>query len=136
MFSANFHSFIGAYSPGWIFGLPFWGILITHIQTHSRIPLDELSAHRRDLYLHRTTQQTNIHAPSGSQQMYPMIIWAQSQHKYELNGLILKCGGTNLTYPLGTTHQVSQHLGELHIRHFLVQTELHSSCIMEAHQWL
>jgi hypothetical protein len=61
--------FTGAYSPGWTFGLPFWGFLITHIQTHGRTPsdecLDEWSARRRDLYLHRTTQQTNIHTPSG-----------------------------------------------------------------------
>jgi hypothetical protein len=33
------HSFTGAYSPGWTFGLP--------------------SAHRRDLYLHRITQHIN-----------------------------------------------------------------------------
>jgi hypothetical protein len=37
----------------------------THIQTHGRTPLDEWSARRRDLYLHRTTQQTDIHASSG-----------------------------------------------------------------------
>jgi hypothetical protein len=30
--------------------------LITHTQTHGRIPLDEWSARRRGLYLHRTTQ--------------------------------------------------------------------------------
>jgi hypothetical protein len=35
------HSFTGAYSPGWTFGLPFRGFLITHIQTHGRTPLDE-----------------------------------------------------------------------------------------------
>jgi hypothetical protein len=52
-------------------GLPSRGFLITHIQTHSRTPLDEWSARRRDLYLHRTgqhnieIQETNIHAPSG-----------------------------------------------------------------------
>jgi hypothetical protein len=39
----------GASPQGWI-------IIIT---------LDEWSARRKDLYLHRTTQQTNIHAPSG-----------------------------------------------------------------------
>jgi hypothetical protein len=64
----SLHSFTGAYSPGWTFGLPFWGFLITHIQTHGRTPLDEWSARRRDLYLHRTTQHintTNIHALSG-----------------------------------------------------------------------
>jgi hypothetical protein len=47
----------------------FLRFLITHIQTHGRTPLDEWSARRRDLYLHRTTQhitqQTNIHALSG-----------------------------------------------------------------------
>jgi hypothetical protein len=43
----------------------FGGFLITHIQTHGRTPLDEWSARRRGLYLHRTTQQTNIHASSG-----------------------------------------------------------------------
>jgi hypothetical protein len=59
------HSSTGAYSPGWTFGLPFGGFLITHIQTHGRTPLDEWSALRRDLYLHRRTQQTNIYAPSG-----------------------------------------------------------------------
>jgi hypothetical protein len=37
----------------------------THIQTHGRTPLVEWSARRRNLYLHRTTQQTNIHAPRG-----------------------------------------------------------------------
>jgi hypothetical protein len=34
-------SFTGAYSPGRTFGLPFRGLLITHIQTHGRTPLDE-----------------------------------------------------------------------------------------------
>jgi hypothetical protein len=58
------HSFTGAYSPWRIFGLPFRGVLITHIQTYGKTPLDEWSARRRDLYLHRTTQQTNIHASS------------------------------------------------------------------------
>jgi hypothetical protein len=62
------HSFTGAYSPGWTFGLPFRWFLITHIQTRGRTPLDEWSARRRGLYLHRTTQHintTNIHVPSG-----------------------------------------------------------------------
>jgi len=53
------HSFTGAYSPGWTFGLPFRGFLITHIQTHGRTPLDEWSARRSDLFLHRTTQHTD-----------------------------------------------------------------------------
>jgi hypothetical protein len=62
--------------PYWFirtFGHPFWGFLITHthIQTHGRTPLDEWSAHCRDLYLHRTTQQTNIHALSGIQTRGP-----------------------------------------------------------------
>jgi hypothetical protein len=35
------HSFTGAYSPGWTFGLPFWGFFITHIQTHGTTPLDD-----------------------------------------------------------------------------------------------
>jgi hypothetical protein len=48
--------------PGWTFGLPFRVFFITHIQTHGRTPLDERSARHRDLYLHMTTQQTNIHA--------------------------------------------------------------------------
>jgi hypothetical protein len=64
----SIHSFTGAYSPRWTFGLPFRCFLITHIQTHGRTPLDEWSASRRDLYLHRTTQRintTNIHAPRG-----------------------------------------------------------------------
>jgi hypothetical protein len=38
----------------------YWGFLITHIQTHGRTPLDEWSARRRGLYLHRTTQHINI----------------------------------------------------------------------------
>jgi hypothetical protein len=62
------HPFTGAYNPGRTFGLPFRGFLITHIQTHGRTPLHKWSAHRRGLYLHRTTQHidtTNYHAPSG-----------------------------------------------------------------------
>jgi hypothetical protein len=35
------HSFTGAYSPEWTFGLPFRGFLITHIQTHGGTPLYE-----------------------------------------------------------------------------------------------
>jgi hypothetical protein len=35
------HSFTGAYSPGWTFGLAFLSFLITHIQIHGRTPLDE-----------------------------------------------------------------------------------------------
>jgi hypothetical protein len=35
------------------------GFLWSHIQTHGRTPLDEGSARRRDLYLHRTTQHIN-----------------------------------------------------------------------------
>jgi hypothetical protein len=61
------HSFTCAYSPGWTFGLPFRGFLITHIQTHGRTPLDEWSAHRRDLYLHRTTQ----HIDTTDKHPYP-----------------------------------------------------------------
>jgi hypothetical protein len=38
---------------------PFGVSVITHIQTHGRTPLDEWSARRRDLYLHRTTQHIN-----------------------------------------------------------------------------
>jgi hypothetical protein len=34
-------SFTAAYNPGWTFGLPFRGFLITHIQAHGRTPLDE-----------------------------------------------------------------------------------------------
>jgi hypothetical protein len=66
-YQSKFHSFTGAYSPGWTFGLPF-GVSWSHIQTHGRTPLDEWSARRRDLYLHRTTQHintTDIHATSG-----------------------------------------------------------------------
>jgi hypothetical protein len=37
---------------------------LDHTHTHGRTPLDEWSARRRGLYLHRTTQHTNIHAPS------------------------------------------------------------------------
>jgi hypothetical protein len=55
----DIHSFTGAYSPERTFGLPFQGFLITHIPTHGRTPLDEWSARRRDLYLHRTTQHIN-----------------------------------------------------------------------------
>jgi hypothetical protein len=53
------HSFTGAYSPGRTFDLPFRGFLITHIQTHGRTSLDERSARRRDLCIHRTTQHIN-----------------------------------------------------------------------------
>jgi hypothetical protein len=53
------NSFTDACSPGWTFGLPFRGFFITHIQRHGRTPLDDLSARRRDLYLHRTTQHIN-----------------------------------------------------------------------------
>jgi hypothetical protein len=35
------HSFTGAYSPGWTFGLRFRGFLITHIEIHGGTPLDE-----------------------------------------------------------------------------------------------
>jgi hypothetical protein len=60
-YGEELHSFAGAYSPGWTFGLPFRGFLITHIhtQTHSRTPPDEWSACRRGLYVHRTTQHTD-----------------------------------------------------------------------------
>jgi hypothetical protein len=71
---AIIHSFTGAYSPGWTFGLPFRGFLITHIQTHGRTPVDEWSAHCRDLHLHRITQHintTNIHVLSGIQTRDP-----------------------------------------------------------------
>jgi hypothetical protein len=61
------HSFTGAYSPGWTFGLPFRGFC-DYTQAHGRTPLAEWSARRRDLYLHRTTQHINttdnIHASS------------------------------------------------------------------------
>jgi hypothetical protein len=55
------HSFTGSYSPGWTFALPFRGFLITHIQTHGRTTLDEWSARRRGLYLHRTTFHSFIY---------------------------------------------------------------------------
>jgi hypothetical protein len=42
-----------------------FGVSWSHIQTHGRTPLYEWSARRKDLYLHRTTQQTNIHASRG-----------------------------------------------------------------------
>jgi hypothetical protein len=38
-----------------LFGV-YWSHTHTHTQTHGRTPLDEWSAGRRDLYLHRTTQ--------------------------------------------------------------------------------
>jgi hypothetical protein len=44
---------------------PFGVSVITYTKTHDRTPLDEWSARRRGLYLHRRTQQTNIHAASG-----------------------------------------------------------------------
>jgi hypothetical protein len=59
VWAMTFISFISAYSPGWTFGLPFRGFLITHIQTHGRTPLYELSARLRDFYLQRTTQYIN-----------------------------------------------------------------------------
>jgi hypothetical protein len=40
-FKASPHSFTGAYSPGWTFGLPFGVSVITHIPTHGRNPLDQ-----------------------------------------------------------------------------------------------
>jgi hypothetical protein len=43
----------------------YWGFLITHFYKRSRTPLDEWSARRWGLYLHRATQETNIHAISG-----------------------------------------------------------------------
>jgi hypothetical protein len=39
---------------------PFGVSVITHIQTHGRTPLDEWSARRRELYLHRTTKHKNV----------------------------------------------------------------------------
>jgi hypothetical protein len=66
------YSLTGAYSPGWTLGLPFRGFLITHthIQTHGRTPLDELSALRRGLYLHRTTQHRNTRDKHPCPQRY------------------------------------------------------------------
>jgi hypothetical protein len=56
----NIHSFTGAYSPRWTFDLPFRGFSDhTHNYTHGRTPLDEWSARRRGLYLHRITQYIN-----------------------------------------------------------------------------
>jgi hypothetical protein len=43
----------------------------TQLDTHGRTPLDEWSARRRDLYLHRTTQHITIHAPSGIRTLDP-----------------------------------------------------------------
>jgi hypothetical protein len=63
------HSFAGAYSPGWTFGLPFRCFLISHIQTHGRTPLDEWSARRRDLYLHKTTQHMNTRDRHSSHEL-------------------------------------------------------------------
>jgi hypothetical protein len=37
----------------------YWGFLIPHNYTHGRIPLDEWSARRRGLYVHRTTRYIN-----------------------------------------------------------------------------
>jgi hypothetical protein len=45
--------------------LLYWCFLITHNYTHGRTLPDKRSASCRGLYSHRTTQQTNIHAPSG-----------------------------------------------------------------------
>jgi hypothetical protein len=63
------YAFTGAYSPGWTFGLPFRGFCDhTPLDTHGRTSLDEWSARRRGLYLHRTSQRidtTNIYVPSG-----------------------------------------------------------------------
>jgi hypothetical protein len=41
---------------------PFWGFLFIHNWTHGRTPLDEWTARRRGLYLHRTTQHINVRA--------------------------------------------------------------------------
>jgi hypothetical protein len=45
----DIHSFTSAYSPGWTFGLPFRGFLITHIQTHGRTPGRVISPSQRPL---------------------------------------------------------------------------------------
>jgi hypothetical protein len=39
--------------------LLLWGFLIHRVKTRCRTPLDQWSARRRDLYLHRTTQHIN-----------------------------------------------------------------------------
>jgi hypothetical protein len=65
----SIHSFTGAYSPGWTFGLPFRGFLITHTYRHtagllwtSDQPVAETFTYtgQHNIY----TQQTNIHATS------------------------------------------------------------------------
>jgi hypothetical protein len=58
----------------------YWGFIITHNYTNGRIPLYKWSARRRDLYLHRTTQQTNIHALSGIRTCYSNIQAAEDLH--------------------------------------------------------
>jgi hypothetical protein len=68
-YSLHIHSFTGAYNPGWTYGLPSWGFLITHIQTHGRLPwtsdqpVTETSTYTGQHNIE--TQQTNIHVPSG-----------------------------------------------------------------------
>jgi hypothetical protein len=59
--------FLWHYNPLWALSSSVLRFL-NHTQTHGRTPLHEWSAHRRGLYLHRTTQNINtrdIHALSG-----------------------------------------------------------------------
>jgi hypothetical protein len=55
----TFQSFTFLSFPGWNIRPTFGVSVIIHIQTHGRTPLDEWSARRRYLYLHRTTQHIN-----------------------------------------------------------------------------
>jgi thiosulfate reductase cytochrome b subunit len=58
--SGSIDFFLWHSSPHWALSSSLLRFLNhTHNYTHGRTPLDEWSARRRDLYLHRTTQQTN-----------------------------------------------------------------------------
>jgi hypothetical protein len=54
-------------------GLPHYiGFTLTLRRTTlDRTPLDEISAHRRALYLTTLTRETNIHAPGGIRTLSP-----------------------------------------------------------------
>jgi hypothetical protein len=67
--AAVIHSFTGAYSPGWSFGLPF-GVSWSHTYRHtvglfwtSDQPVAETSTYTGQHNIQK--QETNIHAPSG-----------------------------------------------------------------------
>jgi hypothetical protein len=76
MLSATFFFFFGMITPQWVLASSFIKFL-DHTQWHTtvgRTPLDEWSAHRRDLWQH-TTLTTDIHA-SGGISTHDLSRWA------------------------------------------------------------